>query len=113
MTLSDLWRTANHQNVGNQSAANVNPYIASNAFSPSISSYISTQSSNYSLEQMICMRMGVREGALLPFDCLKAHRCSDKVVVFIVCKDQPVMIEDDHGLFPSDALVTKLRLMLG
>jgi hypothetical protein len=109
MTLSDLWRTANNQsNLVTEST--INSYV--NA-SPYMSTHISTQSpSYYSLEQMICMRMSIREGRKLPFDCLKAHRCSDKVVVFIVHKDQPVMIEDDHGLFPSDALVTKLRLML-
>ena len=36
-----------------------------------------------------------------------------KVVVFIVHNNEPTYIEDDWDMFPSDAFITKLRLLLG
>jgi hypothetical protein len=92
--------------------AGVNPqnttnswYISNNAFQPS--GYSMT------LEQMIAMRLHIKEGHAMPFEFLRAHRTTDRVYVFIVDKEQAVTLEDDHGLFPSDALITKLRLMIG
>lgn len=63
-------------------------------------------------EYMIYMRMHAKEGSRL-FEFMRVHMCSDKAVVFIVHQDQPIMIEDDLGLFPSDALISKLKLLLG
>lgn len=34
-----------------------------------------------------------------------------KMFIIIINGDHPTILEDDKGLFPSDALVTKLRLM--
>jgi hypothetical protein len=85
--------------------AGVNPYISNNAFQPF--GYSMT------LEQMIAMRLHIKEGHAMPFEFLRAHRTTDRVYVFIVDKEQAVTLEDDHGLFPSDALITKLRLMVG
>lgn len=48
-----------------------------------------------------------------PFHHCNPVRVDDKVVVFIIHNKQPTYIEDEWGMYPSDALVTKLRLMIG
>lgn len=67
-----------------------------------------------SLHDMLCMRMrwhGV-EGARSGFDHVAVHSAGDKVFVWVITKDtQTVTMEDDGALFPSDALITKLRLL--
>jgi hypothetical protein len=35
----------------------------------------------------------------------------DKVVVFVVTKGEALLVEDDAHMYPSDALVTQLRLL--
>lgn len=67
----------------------------------------------YSLLQMIAMRLHLNEGETYPFDFMEAHRIDEsKVVVFLVNDKQPMMLEDDGHLFPSDLLITKLRLIM-
>jgi predicted ribosome-associated RNA-binding protein Tma20 len=34
-----------------------------------------------------------------------------KKVVFLIVNGKPLMIEDDEHLFPSDTLITQLRLL--
>lgn len=64
------------------------------------------------LLRMLAMRLRVAAGALMPFDFIQAHAINnERVVLFIVHKDTPMMLEDDGNLFPSDALITKLRLL--
>lgn len=48
-----------------------------------------------------------------PFDFFDTHYSPalDKVFIFIVHKDQCINLADDGPLFPSDALVTQLRLL--
>jgi hypothetical protein len=47
------------------------------------------------------------------FSFIAPYKNGDTVVVFLVHDKKPTYIEDDWGLFPSDALITKLRLLLG
>jgi len=62
------------------------------------------------LLEMIGMRLRVPVGVQL-FDFIAAHAGPRTTFVFVVSKGQPVTLEDDNELFPSDALVTQLRLL--
>lgn len=73
----------------------------------------------HSLEEMMSMRM--RWGALMPganapwavgFAHMAMHQAGDAVHVWIITKDgKSIVLEDEQGLYPSDALVTKIRLL--
>lgn len=63
--------------------------------------------------RMICMRMRFQEGVKLPMAYMSAHQSNANVFVFLVHNEQATIIEDDPLMFPSDALITKLRLILG
>ena len=73
----------------------------------------------HSLEEMMAMRMrwGARqEGALAPwavgFTHMAMHAASDVVHIWIITIDgQSLVLEDEFGLYPSDALITKIRLL--
>ena len=46
------------------------------------------------------------------FEHMTIHQAGDKVFVWVLTIDlEPVTLEDEAGLFPSDTMVTKLRLM--
>ena len=74
---------------------------------------------------MIAMRMGwgpyngvsIHMSATLtqaPFQFIEAVRTNDnsKVYIFVLTRDgKPVTLEDDSPLFPSDQLITQLRLL--
>lgn len=62
-------------------------------------------------KKMIGMRLRVPPGAMFPFDALETHYAGEKVFIFAVVDDKPVVLEDESALFPSDALVTQLRLI--
>lgn len=71
---------------------------------------------NVSALGMLAMRMrwgqfGNRDGELPPVEHIDAHGSGDKVFVFIVHKGEAMLIEDDKDLYPSDQLITKLRLL--
>lgn len=77
-------------------------------------------SSNVQPMTLLAMRMGwggyaasVGFGADTqpPFDHVSLHRGKDKVFVFVVVDGQSVTIEDELSMFPSDSLVTKLRML--
>jgi hypothetical protein len=60
------------------------------------------------------LKMRMRWGSKLPFKVTSCHRLShDKAVVFVIHEDRHLTIEDDWALFPSDTLVTQLRLIQG
>lgn len=61
--------------------------------------------------RMIGMRLHMHEGERFPFDYISSHLGDEKVFVFIVQNNTPVIIEDDRYLFPSDTLVAQLRLI--
>lgn len=61
--------------------------------------------------KMICMRMRFAARTLIPFQHLSTAKCGDKVFIFVVQNDQPVVLEDETSMFPSDQLITQLRLI--
>jgi hypothetical protein len=69
----------------------------------------------YSLENMMAMRM--RWGQMggewaVGFAHMAMHEAGDVVHVWIISHDgQSVVLQDEAGLFPSDTLITKIRLM--
>lgn len=48
----------------------------------------------------------------VPFDFLEVVQMANRVVVFIAHNDQAIQVEDNLDLFPSDALITQLRLLM-
>jgi hypothetical protein len=62
---------------------------------------------------MIYSRLRVAPTEPSPFDHIHAARVdgTDTVVVLVVNNKQHVVIEDGYELFPSDRLVTQLRLL--
>ena len=46
------------------------------------------------------------------FQDLHICRLKEKVLVFAVVRDKYVVVEDDAQMFPSDAIVNSLRLLL-
>lgn len=72
---------------------------------------------------MICMRMkwgmfsdpGPDSAGFMmpqvPFEHISVHLTKEVAIVFIVSKGEPVTIKDDANIFPSDALVTQLRML--
>lgn len=69
--------------------------------------------SSEALMRMVAMRLRTREGERMPFDFMNAYKNKESVVVFFVHDGHPNFVEDDWGMFPSDALITKLRLIVG
>jgi len=61
-------------------------------------------------ELMLSIRMRVSVDNL-PFDDIYTSLGKEKVFVFVVQNGVPIIFEDDIGLFPSDTLVTQLRLI--
>lgn len=61
-------------------------------------------------DEMLRVRM---RWYLTPFPCVKCHNHENiKALVFIVTKDgQHVVLEDEWAMFPSDRLVTQIRLL--
>lgn len=70
----------------------------------------SLKSENYR-NKMIAMRLRVPEGNTMPYQDLFTSLAGDKVFVFVVQDNQAVTLEDDAALFPSDTLITQLRLL--
>jgi hypothetical protein len=62
---------------------------------------------------MLASRMGWNlVTASPPFDkCVPCKVTEEKAAVFIVTGGKAITIEDDLNLFPSDALITQLRLL--
>ncbi len=71
------------------------------------------------LRALLLLRLRLRSGYFpnggmaIPFEELVAHQEMEIVHIFFIHKGKPVLMEDDAGLFPSDALVTKMRLLVG
>jgi hypothetical protein len=69
---------------------------------------------------MLMMRMqwgpfaGGDEGAFVPsvpFEHMAVHLGNGKAFVFIVSNGEAVTLSDDPGIFPSDALITQVRML--
>lgn len=65
--------------------------------------------------EVVAFRLGFKEGHQIPFDFIEFYRLKDRpaMVTFIVHNSQPLIIEEDADLFPSDNLITKLRVLIG
>ena len=64
------------------------------------------------MQAMICSRMGWTGIGASPFRDIEARKLTDEqAVVFLIVGDRALIIHDDLNLFPSDALVTQLRLL--
>ena len=74
--------------------------------------------------QMLQMRMRwgqfagpfIQQGALVepsPFHHIEVYQGVKDFIIFIVKDGDPVVIRDTHELFPSDTLITQLRMMVG
>ena len=61
--------------------------------------------------KLVAMRLRLREGENMPFQYFATALAGDKVFVFVVQDGQAVVLEDDAPLFPSDKLITQLRLL--
>ena len=63
------------------------------------------------------LRLPMEQGMLIKFpglDHIHVHtKGVDTAIVFIVKDGKPVTVEDDPSLFPSDNLITQLRLLMG
>lgn len=62
--------------------------------------------------RMLMMRLRINESYSLPLDHISTGLGGDHVFVFVVKDGKPVTLTDDAAMFPSDALVTQLRLLL-
>jgi hypothetical protein len=58
--------------------------------------------------EMILMRLHVSS---FPFEFINAHLSGEVVHVFVITEGKPVVFSDDYPLFPSDKLITQLRLI--
>lgn len=64
-------------------------------------------------KRLLAGRMRWAEGKRHPFEFLDIHVTDKVALVFIVNDSKPVTLEDDPALFPSDDLITRLRLLQG
>jgi hypothetical protein len=63
--------------------------------------------------RMIAMRLRLKDGESMPFQAMNACQKSDgSYIVFVLHKDQPLVLEDSEALFPSDTLISQLHLLL-
>ncbi len=62
-------------------------------------------------KNMLAMRLRINEGEHWGFDSLHTSLGKEKVFVFVVQDDKPATLEDDASMFPSDTLITQLRLI--
>ena len=61
--------------------------------------------------KILAMRLRVPEGHNFPYQDLFTSLAGDRVFVFVVQDNQAVTLEDSSALFPSDTLITQLRLL--
>lgn len=61
--------------------------------------------------RLLAMRLRLLEGETFPYQDLFTSLAGDKVFVFVVQDNQAVTLEDNATMFPSDQLITQLRLL--
>jgi hypothetical protein len=63
----------------------------------------------------LAARMNWSNGRMHPFTSMHValSKNGEKAFVFVLQDDKYVVIEDDSGMFPCDATVTKLRMLQG
>lgn len=102
--VKDPKRDALLQQIEKAQAAGMSEWIATSQ----VADDISTDSWRM---RALAMRLRISEGHQLPFQHLSTAWTGEKVFVFVVEHDQAVTLEDDANLFPSDVLITQLRLI--
>lgn len=60
----------------------------------------------------IGMRLRLTQGERFPFDHFNTAHSGDKVFAFLVVKGQPVVLEDESVMFPSDTFMTQIRMLM-
>ncbi|HEY7822613.1 MAG TPA: hypothetical protein VIG24_07265 [Acidimicrobiia bacterium] len=63
-------------------------------------------------EAMMRMRLRVSIHKDLPFQHMSTVEIEEKILVFVVQNNEYVVLEDETALFPSDTLITQLRLLM-
>lgn len=61
--------------------------------------------------KLVAMRLRLRDGEKIPFQFFGTALGGDKVFVFVVQDNEAVTLEDSTVMFPSDQLITQLRLL--
>lgn len=65
----------------------------------------------YTPETKLAMRLDCSPHAL-PYDRLTVHKLNDQtMLVWVINKGDHVVLEDEVALFPSDKLITQLRML--
>lgn len=74
---------------------------------------VSTFTPRY-MKEAIASRLRISPEANMPFHFIECCKLEDHVAVFVVTNEdsKPVTILDGVDLFPSDTLVTQLRLLI-
>ena len=62
---------------------------------------------------LLAGRMRIGDGNRMPFQHISMHITPETAYLFIVSDGGPVIIEDSTNMFPSDNLITQLRLLRG
>ena len=63
------------------------------------------------LYDMLASRMGWDADKRCPFKRVVPCRVTEKVVVFVVAGDDALVLSDEALMYPSDALITQIRLL--
>jgi len=63
--------------------------------------------------QLLAGRLRISEYEVMPFAHISMHMTPEKAILFVVAQGGPVIIEDPMELYPSDSLVTQLRMLIG
>ena len=96
-----------------QNAAHSSTYISSSMLGKAVYTNSTTNwiEDDFGRMRALGMRLHVTDGDSLPFDSIHTSLTKEHVFVFVVANDEPVVLKDERGLFPSDTLITQLRLI--
>ena len=99
---------------GGGAGGNAGVYVSDGTAARRIQSdpYSTTITSDLHRMRMIMMRLRITEASTLPFQHISTGLGGDHVFVFIVKGGEPITLKDDVALFPSDTLITQLRLLM-
>lgn len=78
---------------------------------PAWNSPASTVDNEHFRYRLVMMRLRRREGETHPYQHFSTALAGDKVFIFVVQDNQAVVLDDNAAMFPSDTLITQLRLL--
>lgn len=61
---------------------------------------------------MVQSRLNTPGAPPLPFQHFNTALTDSEVIVFLVVKNEPVVLRDERNMYPSDGLITQLRLLI-